>query len=105
MNKILTIGSDAFLLPETTTDADLLKVLTMLGNAKRIDPSGNYIPNAETKYGETVAVVKPNRNGDVEVRLTATRVLTGEEFAKERDAGLALFFASHPEDKEGLVHV
>ncbi len=103
MNKILTIGGESFLLNETTTDADLLKMLTILGTSKRLDSGGNYIPNAETKYGETVNIIK-NRAVEVEVKLTATRVLTDTQYNKERDAGLALYIAAHPEGKEGLVH-
>lgn len=104
MNKILTIGSDSFLLPENTTDADLLKIITLLSGAKRVDPSGNYVPNAETRYGESVVVIKPKRAQDIEVRMTATRVLTEAEYDAERDAGQAAFLAAHPEGKEGLVH-
>lgn len=104
MNKILTIGNDAFLLSETTTDADLLKLLTILGTAKRVDLSGNYIPNAETRYGETVIVIKPSRRVEVEIKITGMRVLAESAYNAEHAAGSAAFLTTHPEGKEGLVH-
>lgn len=95
-SKIITIGRESFLLPVSVTEADLLKILQVLAQCEPIDCDANYLPSAETEYGETVNVLKAGRAPEIEIKMTARRVMTKAAFDEALEEGRKAYRAAHP---------
>lgn len=97
-HRIATIGRDSYILPEGFSNEDSLRLFNFLSGCRKIDDSGNYIPDAESRYS-TQALVIIDDPLEVAFKITAKPLLTREEFNKAREAGEAAYKKAHPEER------
>lgn len=103
-NTIVTIGSESYLLPSSFSKQQAFELLTFLTGCKKVDASGNYIPNAETEYGDSVCVVNA-KPVEVELKLTAAPLMSREEYREAKAKGKAIYDAAHAPARPELVEV
>lgn len=97
-NRIIEIGYDSYVLPQSMTDADVMKLLALmpiLMSARSLDRYTKHIPDKDSEYAES-ALVFGNGALKVELKITPCAVMTVAEFEAKRTAGQAEYDLAHP---------
>ncbi len=81
------------MLPDSFNNEETLRLLNFLGGCRKVSDN-EHIPNAESRYGQPVNIVR-DQPVEVAVKITAAPLMTRDEFETERAKGQALYDAAH----------
>lgn len=92
--RTVSLGRDTYVLPESFSVEDSLRLLNFLGGCRRIS-DGDHVPDARSRYATTVNVLS-DEHVEVAIKITAAPLMTREDYNDARAKGQALYDAAHP---------
>lgn len=94
-HRIVTIGSDSYVLPESFSNEDSLRLLNFLGGCRKVSDH-EFVPDAESRYGHSVLILG-DQPVEVMIKITASPLMAREEYEAAREKGQAAYDAAHPD--------